>query len=137
MVQFWINNFNQLFNKNNFYKIIPTKSMNSNEKLNSLTRLLIYLLIIILIIPSTRELWYVPIILILLIVIYYFLANKIEDFEELIEESTEKSSINEENIDDKELFARWVYSTPETCKENPAKCTPYHDVRYHSSSIYI
>jgi hypothetical protein len=135
MTQFWINDFKQLFNKNNFYKIIPTESMNSNEKFNSLTRLLIYLLIVILIIPSTRKLWYVPIILILLIVIYYFLTNKTENFE-LIEESTE-NSINEEKIDETELFAKWVYSTPETCKENPAKCVPYHDIRYHSPSMYM
>lgn len=135
MTQFWINNLNQLINKNNFYKIIPTESMNSNEKLNSLTRLLIYLLIIILIIPYTRNLWYIPIILILLIIIYYFLTNKTENFEELMDESTE-NSVNKK-MDETELFAKWVYSTPETCKENPERCVPYHDVRYHSPSMYI
>ena len=32
---------------------------------------------------------------------------------------------------DQEDFARWLYSTPETCKENPAMCMINEDVRFH------
>lgn len=143
---FWISNPKVLFNKNNFYQIIPTDQMNLNEKLNALTRLFIYLFIIMLIIPATRKFWYIPIILILLIIIYYYYSksNVKEKFEEDDEPEEELKEVVIDNSDkrildrnfykvpdhDQSSFAKWVYDTPETCKENSMMCYPHEDLRF-------
>ncbi|CAH6420418.1 Hypothetical protein MVR_LOCUS125 [uncultured virus] len=34
-------------------------------------------------------------------------------------------------LSDQSGFAHWLYATPETCKENPAMCQRYEDLRYN------
>ncbi len=51
--QFWLENPRILFNSDNFYKIIPTKSMTQYEVLNTLTRLFFIYCIINIIILDT------------------------------------------------------------------------------------
>jgi len=43
MTQFWLNNPSVLMKNNNILNLWPTKNMNQNEKLNSITRLIIIL----------------------------------------------------------------------------------------------
>ncbi len=71
---FWIYDPCILFDANNFYKIIPTSAMTYNQKLNAVTRLLIYLFIILLLTPACKYV-YVPIACIIIIVMYYFVKN--------------------------------------------------------------
>lgn len=42
----------------------------------------------------------------------------------------EKNS-HQKLADDTDTFAKWVYSTPETCKENSANCYQYEDLRFN------
>ena len=72
---FWLNDPKILISNNNWYKIFPTKNMNKNAILNSLTRLLILLMLIYLVLSSNIHYIYVFIIAILIIIVIYFLNN--------------------------------------------------------------
>ncbi len=65
-----------LFNKNNFYKIIPTPSMTKVEKLNTLTRLVIYIMILYLLFSTNYKYTYLFIIIIIILISINYLNNK-------------------------------------------------------------
>ena len=73
--KFWLNDPSVLFRQNNWHKILPTKSMNKNAVLNSLTRLLIIIAILYIIFSKNKNYVCIFIIAILLIIIIYFLQN--------------------------------------------------------------
>lgn len=74
--QFWLQNPKVLINKDNFYKIIPTKQMNKIQVLNTLTRLFIVLFLLIIIFSSNNQYIIIPIIAIIIIILIYFIDKK-------------------------------------------------------------
>lgn len=102
--KFWLKDPAVLFRSNNYYKIIPTQKMTTNEKLNALTRFFILLAILLLIFCSCTEYLYIPIIGIVTIIIVYFILRK-------------KSQNNVEKFDNQNEDDEDNYETPTT--ENP------------------
>lgn len=203
-----------LFNKNNFYKIIPTPSMTKVEKLNTLTRLVIYIMILYLLFSTNYKYTYLFIIIIIILISINYLNNKkiINTFINDLDKNITKNNLmnidvltpiqgsgtissyvanvplgthddripvqdsevissyiadddkisdiniklqnyfNNENIDnslygnffdrqfyimpsttipnDQTGFAKWLYTLPETCKENQKYCIKYENLKY-------
>lgn len=137
--QFWLTDPCIFFKDGNYYKIIPNCKMTTNEILNSMTLLLFYLIIICLLLKINTKIIFILIILIILIIVYYFLFinnnNKIEnhvniDHIPLIKTQKINPNIKKDNIS----FAKWLYDSPQTCKENSSMCLPYQDIRYNRNS---
>lgn len=177
---FWLQNPSILFNKNNFYKIIPMENMPKSQKLNALTRLVIYIMILYLIFSTNYKYIYLFIVVIIILIIINYLpdekrmidtftsdAIKTDDsnphknvtMENLMDiDNDEISNINIKlqkyfnDIDDSTYgnfferqiytmpsttipndqtgFAKWLYTLPETCKENQKYCLKYENLKY-------
>ena len=78
--EFWLDNYNNLYNNDNYKKIIPRHNLSRVEKLNALTRLCIYsiilILILIIIFKKFHYLLYFPITFIVIIVIIHNISKK-------------------------------------------------------------
>lgn len=163
MDKFWINDPAILFKKNNFYQIIPTSQMSLSEKLNSLTRLFIYLGILLLLITCDASYLLISIIAIILIILYYYYrVNNIknEKFNQKKKPSdsvikvndvissmkspkSPKSPEKDDDVLDTEStkstslsdFAHWALSPKATCKEDQTQCFPYEDLRYNRENL--
>ncbi|MEM0354158.1 MAG: hypothetical protein QXW79_01115 [Thermoplasmata archaeon] len=156
---FWLNDPSILFRGNNWYKIIPDRKMTNNEILNTLTRFCIYLLIIYLIFAKDKQYFYIIIFIILVIIIIHYsqkceingtsennsftndLENNLNDsldnitFTDLLEKPNIKSSKTSRQFyrvpsNDRIKFAKWLYQSPKTCKEDTSHCLRYEDLRY-------
>jgi hypothetical protein len=177
---FWINKPSILFQKDNYYRIIPTKEMEWIEILNTLSRFFIYLFILYLFFSTDRKYLFIPIIALIVIIIIYQtrkdgINKKVEpketfhdlqvpmtisnesnpnDNASLIDNENDKMTnhisqddvINTDNgilaerqfftipsttiPNDQTAFAKWLYGSHETCKQNQKKCLKYEDVRY-------
>lgn len=73
--KFWLDDFGVLYRNNNYYKIIPTKSMSKIEVLNSLTRFFIYLTVLYLLFAREVTYIYIPVIGIIMVLILYFIQK--------------------------------------------------------------
>ena len=73
---FWGNNLTVLFNQQNILELFPTKEMNYNGKLNSITRLIILLTFIGFIFTFSFKILGIGIITILIIYLLYFFKKK-------------------------------------------------------------
>ena len=205
---FWLYDPTILFRNQNYYKIIPTANMTTNQVLNSLTLFFIFLAILCLL--FCRHLIYVPIIAIIIIIFWYFIQknclpqNQKETFNtdisnninndnnkfqgvlptknnpfmnitmaDLIDNTNQQCEniANDDEIDDnynnnifrdpndifgkshsqrqfytmpvttipndQTAFAKWLYETPETCKENTMNCLRYEDIRHSRNNPII
>lgn len=82
----WYENIYDLFNPTNYYKIIPIREMNLQEKLNALVRFFVYLGILLALINSNYKYLFLGIIAGLLsIIINNFEAKKKEETEKYLE----------------------------------------------------
>ena len=75
----WFEDANNLFNKNNFFDIIPLIDMTFEEKINSITRFSIYLSIILIIFTGNLNYLYIPISTILLFYLVYIFKPKAKE----------------------------------------------------------
>ena len=75
----WFEDANNLFNKNNFFDIIPLVDMTFEEKINSITRFSIYLSIILIIFTGNLNYLYIPISTILLFYLVYIFKPKAKE----------------------------------------------------------
>jgi hypothetical protein len=75
----WFEDANNLFNKNNFFDIIPLVDMTFEEKINSITRFSIYLSIILIIFTGNLNNLYIPISAILLFYLVYIFKPKYKE----------------------------------------------------------
>ncbi len=68
---FWINNIHVLYCNNNYLKFVPTSTMSFNEKLNAITRFLIYFIILIVLFQSNSY-WIIISISVICFIVLYF-----------------------------------------------------------------
>lgn len=96
---FWLENPRILFKKNKITQIWPYKKMNLYEKLNAVTRFIIFISILGFMIFNNYILLLIGIILLLLVVfIYFYLKNKsVESFEDLRDEYLNTTDCNDKN----------------------------------------
>jgi len=73
---FWFENPSILWNPSRLIEFIPTSDMNTNEKLNALSRFSLYLTIILFIVYRNYNLFFIAIISIFIIYIIYYNENK-------------------------------------------------------------
>lgn len=74
-MKFWINEPSILINKKNIIEVWPNEKMNLNQKLNSLTRLIVVLTILGFLLSQSMSVLFSGICTILLITAYYFYKN--------------------------------------------------------------
>lgn len=78
--KFWIKDPAILFKNGNYKKIIPTTNMTYIEKLNAVTRLLLYITIVIMLFTSNAWIILIPIIgIIAIIMVYYYTRKQIKN----------------------------------------------------------
>lgn len=75
--KFWMDNYHELYQNNNFTKFYPTYEMTRNEQLNALTRFSIYLAVLLLVFDKNQKWIYLPITFIVLIVLFHNI-NKLD-----------------------------------------------------------
>ena len=98
----WFEDANNLFNKNNFFDIIPLVDMTFEEKINSITRFSIYLSIVLIIFTGNLNYLYIPISAILMFYLVYIFKPKAKEsfntnhnnHENNIENTSENNSQN-------------------------------------------
>jgi len=74
---FWLKNPSNLFANGNYLVIWPRSDMTTNQILNTLTRIIIYLTILYLLFSCSYNCLYVPLIaLILIVVVYLLISNR-------------------------------------------------------------
>lgn len=73
--QFWLQDPMVLIKNNNYYRIVPTSGMTSNQIYNSLTRLCLLIIILYAIFSKNRKYIYIPIIAIIVIIILYYMTK--------------------------------------------------------------
>jgi hypothetical protein len=85
-VEFWVNNPNVLFQKEYIFEFYPTETMSYNQKLNTITRVIIILAILLFLV--TRNFWVIIVSAITIFSIYLYYKK---DFNEkhILEEETE------------------------------------------------
>ena len=71
----WFSNINLLFSKDNLFKIVPTDSMTSGEKINSITRFALYLSILLYLTSGNYLYFYIILITVVLSYLLYVLAR--------------------------------------------------------------
>lgn len=74
--RFWMNDPQILYSADRLIEFIPTNDMNTNEKLNALTRFSIYLSIILFIIYRNYNIFFIAIVTSCIIYIIYYNENK-------------------------------------------------------------
>lgn len=214
--KFFLEDPKVLFRSDNYFKVIPNKTMTRTETLNSLTRLFIYVFILCVLFSRTEYIIFCMIGIIVVLMLYYTQKSKlnpmsaikdkigseppkklttVESFngfgpydgycepptknnpfmnvtvEDLMEnryrppacpisDPIVKKQMNDDyfynvfrDVDDvfnrkhsqrqfytmpattipnnQTDFAKWLYESPETCKENQLNCLKYEDVRYN------
>jgi predicted membrane protein len=155
LTPFWFSDPSILFTDGNFYRIIPTSQMNTVEILNSLSLLLIYMIIILLLFSCTK-LVFLPLVGLILIALYYYafyrnrkvsnvskvskVKDTVERFEPVSRTTIYSEKISQRNdqsvsISDRESFTDFVYRLTPTCKEDPAYCNVYSDIRYSRENL--
>ena len=72
----WFNDLDVLFNKDNLFDIIPNKEMNTNSKINAITRFSLYLSILLFIITGNYLYLYIIISVVIITYLIYTFANK-------------------------------------------------------------
>lgn len=159
---FWLSDPSIFFTDGNFYRIIPTGQMNTVEILNCLSLLLIYMIIALLLFSCTKLVFF-PLVGLILIALYYysFYRNK-EKFQSVVPLPLNKAStgsmiysermsqaglsermsqvgLTERDspvvISDRQAFTDYVYRLTPTCKEDPASCGVYSDIRYSRENL--
>ena len=78
-VNFWIEDFKELYKNDQFIKFFPSKKMTTNEQLNALSRFSIYLFFIFIIIGKDIEWTLIPILL-LMISVFLSRVDRFESF---------------------------------------------------------
>jgi hypothetical protein len=73
--KFWLQDPMVLFRGNNYYKIIPSKSMSKIEILNALTRFFFYLAILYILFSNTTDYIYIPLVGIVIVLFLYFIQK--------------------------------------------------------------
>ena len=93
----WFKDPSVLINKNNLFQIWPCQNMSREEKINSITRLIIYLTFFGYIITNNLNVLISGIVTIFILVITYFILNKkhLQFLDKLNKESFSNEEINE------------------------------------------
>lgn len=125
--KFWLNDPKILFQKDNWYEIIPNKEMTSNENLNTITRLAIYLFIIYLLFATSSDGMYLAFIAILVVIIIYLMKYNRQQVREYMTSETPsklKKSLKQDS------FAEQLFQLSPTCKQDTKYCLRYEDIRH-------
>lgn len=69
--KFWLDDFRELYQNNNFTKFFPRRDTTRTEQMNAMTRFFIYFLILLLIFNKSENWLYIPITAIVLLVIFH------------------------------------------------------------------
>lgn len=155
---FWLNDPSVLLRNGNYYKIVPNSNMSTNQFLNAITLIFVYLAILYILFTTDYGYIYVIIIIVILLVALYISSAKTkEKFGDTgleIERPVQTKNVkydpemfdydddhtNEVMMDDQDTqvpisdqteFAKWAYEAPETCKENSRNCLKYEDIRFN------
>ena len=107
----WFDKFKNLINKDNFYILMPTKSMSLNKKINTLTRFLIYFGILSFLLKGNYLYLYIPLGFISLTYFMHICSSKKDNFmikkykeefnsdtETKTETKTETNAVNENKV---------------------------------------
>ena len=100
--EFWGNDPNILLKGDYLYQLFPTEDMTYNEKLNSVTRLVLLLTIISVLISKSVRIFFIGIFSVILIYVIHFYNNKMikENFDaEIVAEIVEENDLNN-NVDE-------------------------------------
>ena len=95
--EFWGNDPNILFKGDYLYQLFPTEDMTYNEKLNSVTRLVVLLTIISVLISKSVRIFFIGVFSVILIYVIHFYNNKMikENFDAaIVEELLEENDLN-------------------------------------------
>lgn len=68
--KFWVDNVDILFSMNELFNVFPTKDMTMNEKLNTITRLAIYVFLFFYILTGTDDVLLIPIFVVFGLIIF-------------------------------------------------------------------
>ena len=93
----WFEDTSILFNKHNFFDIIPSINMNFNEKVNAILRFVIYLSIILIIVTGKLNYIYLPISIMLIFYLVYIFKPKSLELFNLNHNNNENNEDNENN----------------------------------------
>lgn len=121
--KFWLTDPMVLFRGNNYYKFLPTSSMNKTEILNALTRFFLYLTILYIIFAADIEYIYIPIIAIVIIIMLYYIQqsdpknNNEENFSSNNDNNNLENSLDNNNFNDNKFDNNSVCQMPS--KNNP------------------
>lgn len=120
------NNIELLFNKNHIFEIVPTKSMNNNQKVNAIIRFSLFLSILVYL--FTENYLYLYIFLITLMVMYFIYIFSNKEFFQTKHSNRENKSINEKEddtseedgkLEEKEITVKCVMPTVNNPLMNP------------------
>jgi hypothetical protein len=92
MSKFWIYDPSVILDKNKYWQIIPTHEMELKDKLNTITRFLIYLIILLILFKRDSVLLLLAVVAIVIIIIYYSLYTN--------DVNSVKLDINENFVDE-------------------------------------
>ncbi len=73
MDDFWLNDISILYKK--YYDIIPIKNMSENEKINAITRLMLYFIILIILFQGNQNYIIVAIVAIIVVTVFHYIGN--------------------------------------------------------------
>ena len=124
---FWGDNISILFSKENYINFFPTKKMKPRQKLNSLSRFIIYISFVLAL--FCQKMIYIQVCIIILILIYvfykthiYIIPNGLNDYKYNIIDPYKNDiidnnfinrqfyMINSDNGDNQNNFAKWLYT---------------------------
>ena len=126
---FWNKNIDILVRYDRMTEFIPTNDMTLEEKLNSITRLSIYLSAILTAYTNnTKYLYFFIMTLLLTHLIYVNMSDKLLDiFNKNITQRQFYTMPVTTIPNEQTKFANWLYATPPTCKEgNGDQCVKYN-----------
>ena len=150
---FWLDDPMVLFQKNNYYKFVPTTEMTYVEKVNAFTRFFIFLALLLIIFCGWTEYIYIPIMGIIIVIIAYFVHKKNNNDSDHFNKNdndsdhfnkNDKLDNDESNSDHHDIniidtqdadepdaiFSKWLYEHPPICKEDQSACLKYEDLRF-------
>ena len=114
---FWINDPYILFKKDDIFKLWPNDSMNKNEKLNAITRLIILLTLIGFILTRSLKILFTGILTVGIFVFLYYITNKNQT--EGFFNNSDDSACNLTNLDKFDYISSINKAFTNPTSENP------------------
>ena len=96
---FWLDNFEVLYNNNNYLLIIPSNKNTYVENLNAISRICIYSIIILFLFQMNIQYYYIPLILLIFVISLYYLWKNDKNKTDFIQKDILPSMTPASNIE--------------------------------------